>query len=244
MRLLRRQLVRLVAVAWGCVFPALWACPAPRGHAPAAAPPAAVESPPDDQATSHHSFENVAQWTKVFDDPARDEWQKPQALVEALTLRPGMRVADLGAGTGYFSRYLAAAVGRQGTVFAVDTEPNLVARLRERAEQENTPNVVPILASPDNPRLPLGSIDVVLIVDTYHHIDGRRDYFRRLQHSLARAGRVAIVDWQQRDLPIGPPADHKLAREKVVEEMTVAGYALVGEPTVLPYQYFLVFQPR
>ena len=242
MRLFHRQVVRSVAV--GLAFSALSACTAPRVHDPAAAHPTAAETPPDDQATSHHSFENVAQWTKVFDDPARDQWQKPQALVDALKLRPGMHVADLGAGTGYFSRYLAAAVGTQGTVFAVDTEPNLVARLRERAEQETTPNVVPILASPNNPRLPAASIDVVLVVDTYHHIDGRRDYFRKLQSCLARDGRVAIVDWQQRDLPIGPPASHKLAREKVVEEMTAAGYALVGEPTVLPYQYFLIFQPR
>ena len=243
MHLLHRQVARLVAVAWAVLFAALSACPAPR--APEMAPaPVAVQSSADDQATSHHSFENVAQWIKVFDDPARDEWQKPQALVEALHIRPGMRVADLGAGTGYFSRYLAVAVGKQGTVFAVDTEPNLVAHLRSRAEQENTPNVIPILASPDNPRLPAASIDMVMVVDTYHHIDGRRDYFRRLQPCLARDGRVAIVDWQQRDLPIGPPASHKLAREKVVEEMAAAGYALVGEPTVLPYQYFLIFQPR
>jgi ubiquinone/menaquinone biosynthesis C-methylase UbiE len=245
MRALRRLAIRWLPVAWGLAFPALWACTAQRGRDTAAAQAAAPESPSsDDRATSHHSFENVAQWTKVFDDPARDKWQMPQALVEALQLRSGMRVADLGAGTGYFSRYLATAVGSEGTVFAVDTEPNLVAHLRDRAEQEHMSNVVPILASPDNPRLPAASIDVVLVVDTYHHIDGRRDYFHRLQRSLAPNGRVAIVDWQQRDLRIGPPAGHKLAREKVVEEMTAAGYALVEEPAVLPYQYFLIFQPR
>ena len=189
-------------------------------------------------------FEDVAKWTKVFDDPARDEWQKPGALVQALKLTPGTRVADLGAGTGYFSGYLSKSVGDEGTVFAVDTEPNLVVHLRERAEHEDTPKVVPILASPDNPRLPAASVDVVLIVDTYHHIDARRTYFLGLQRSLTRDGRVAIIDWHKRDLPVGPPPSHKLAREQVLEEMVAAGYVLVEEPSVLPYQYFLIFRPR
>jgi ubiquinone/menaquinone biosynthesis C-methylase UbiE len=213
-------------------------------HEPARpAVPVADALPPDD-ATAHHSFDDVAKWTKVFDDPARDEWQKPRELVAALSLHPGMRVADLGAGTGYFSRYLAAAVGSDGTVYAVDTEPNLVAHLRARAEQEHTANVVPVLASADNPRLPLASLDLILIVDTYHHIDARRAYFGRLRRSLTREGRVAIVDWHKHDLPVGPPASHKLAREQVVDEMTAAGYVLIEDPAVLPYQYLLIFRPR
>jgi predicted methyltransferase len=194
-----------------------------------------------DDATSHRSFADVEQWKKVFDDPARDAWQKPAEVVRALELRPGMCVADLGAGTGYFSRHLAAAVGPEGTVFAVDPEPSMVAHLRARAEREHTPNVVPILASLDNPRLPAGGSDVILVVDTYHHIDSRLVYFRALRRALRAGGRVAIIDWQKRDLPVGPPMDHKLAREQVVEEMEAAGYRFAAEPDVLPYQYFLVF---
>jgi predicted methyltransferase len=197
-----------------------------------------------DDATSHRRFDDPAYWSKVFDDPARAAWQKPAEVVAALGLRPGQCVADLGAGTGYFSRLLSAAVGPTGAVLAVDPEPNLVAHLRERAEREGTANVVPVLASLDNPRLPAGRVDVVLIVDTYHHIDDRLDYFRRLRQALRPPGRVAIVDWQKRPLPVGPEMDHKLAREQVVEEMEAAGYRLVDEPGLLPYQYFLVFQPR
>jgi ubiquinone/menaquinone biosynthesis C-methylase UbiE len=240
----RRYIVQPLALLGLAAALAHWSCAPRAAHEPArAAAPVAAALPPDN-ATAHHSFDDVAKWTKVFDDPARDEWQKPRELVAALSLHPGMRVVDLGAGTGYFSRYLAAAVGSDGTVYAVDTEPNLVVHLRERAEQENTANVVPILASTDNPRLPVASIDLVLIVDTYHHIDARRAYFRRLQRSLTPAGRVAIVDWQKRDLPVGPPPIHKLAREQVVDEMTAAGYVLVDEPTVLPYQYVLILRPR
>jgi len=104
----------------------------------------------------------------VFDDPSRDAWQKPAEVVAALGLHPGMTVADLGAGTGYFSRHLSAAVGPEGTVLAADTEPNMVAHLRERAGSERTANVVPVLASADNPRLPAHATDLVLIVDTFH----------------------------------------------------------------------------
>ncbi len=196
------------------------------------------------KATSHRSFDDVGYWSSVFDDPTRAEWQKPAELVAALGLRPGQTVADLGAGTGYFSRLLATAVGETGTVLAVETEPNMVARLRERSESERTRNVVPILASFDNPRLPAASVDVVLIVDTYHHIDDRLPYLQRLIHVLRPGGRVAIVDWEKHDLPVGPPPDHKLAREQVVAEMQSAGYELRESPAILPYQYVLIFAPR
>jgi len=219
------------------------------GHVSAA--PARVtpsdQAPPSSHsthdATTHHSFEDVEHWVSLFDDPARDAWQKPANVVEALQLRAGMCVADLGAGTGYFSRYLAAAVGEAGTVFAVDTEPGLVTHLRERAEHEHTPNVVPILASADNPRLPVGAVDVVLIVDTVHHIDDRINYLRRLRRVLKPGGRVVVIDFKNQDIPVGPPPEHKLAREQIVDELSAAGYRLVSAPDVLPYQYFLIFQP-
>jgi ubiquinone/menaquinone biosynthesis C-methylase UbiE len=195
-------------------------------------------------ATSRQSFADLEHWRAVFDDPARDEWQKPAAVVEALALRPGMVVADVGAGTGYFTRHLSRAVGPRGTVLAVELEPNLLVHLRRRAEEEGTENVVPVLASAGNPRLPAGATDVILLVDTYHHLDDRPAYFRAARRFLAPGGRVAVVDWHERELPVGPPLDHKLAREQVVEEMDAAGYALVAEPDVLPYQYFLVFRPR
>jgi ubiquinone/menaquinone biosynthesis C-methylase UbiE len=207
-----------------------------------ATPPA--WSAPSHDATSHRRFDDPAYWSTVFDDPARAAWQKPEQVVAALGLRPGQCVADLGAGTGYFSRPLSAAVGPAGTVLAVDPEPNLVAYLRERSEREATANVVPILASHDNPRLPPGFVDVVLIVDTYHHIDDRITYLRNLRRALRPSGRVAVVDWQKRPLPVGPEMDHKLAREQVVDEMDAAGYRLAEEPGFLPYQYFLIFTPR
>ena len=209
-----------------------------------AAPAPADEPRSPHGATAHQSFADVEYWAGVFDDPKRDAYQKPTEVVQALGLRPGSTVTDLGAGTGYFSRYLSAAVGSGGTVLAADTEPRLVAYLRDRADREKTENVVPILASANNPRLPAGISDLVLVVDTFHHIDDRLAYLRRLKRVLKPGGRVAVIDWQKRELPVGPPTEHKLAREQVVEEMTAAGYTLVAEPDVLPYQYFLIFTPR
>jgi len=200
-----------------------------------------AEPLPSDAATSRHDFADVPYWSSVFDDPARDAWQKPNELVAALGLARGNVVADLGAGTGYLSRRLSAAVGPDGRVFAVETEPNLVVHLRQRAEREKTANVVPILASTDDPRLPVGQVDLILIVDTYHHLDARRTYLPSLRRFLRPGGRVAVVDWHKRALPVGPPPEHKLAREQVVDEMRASGFVLAAEHAILPYQYFLVF---
>ena len=226
----------------------LAAAAAPRRAAAAAPTPTADAQPhaaaaKGDDATAHHAFDDVKHWSQVFDDPARDAWQKPHAVVAALGLAPGATVVDLGAGTGYFAKDLSAAVGARGAVLAADTEPALVAHLRARAEREGLANLVPILASADNPRLPAAGADVVLIVDTYHHIDDRVAYLRRLKDALKPSGRVAVVDWQKRDLPVGPELAHKLAREQVIDEMSRAGYRLTAEPELLPYQYFLIFTP-
>jgi predicted methyltransferase len=209
----------------------------------AAAAAGAAEPRGPHDATARHSFADVEHWESVFDDPKRDGWQKPDEVVRALALRPGMAVADLGAGTGYFMSRLSRAVAPGGTVFALEPEPNLVVHLRGRAEKEGLDNVVPVLASANDPRLPVAGVDVLLVVDTYHHIDDRPAYFRRARRVLRGAGRVAIVDWQKRETPAGPPPEHRLAREHVVAEMTAAGYRLVNEPDFLPYQYFLVFAP-
>lgn len=205
-----------------------------------AAAAASARGPHD--ATSHRSFADVERWSAVFDDPARDAWQQPAALVDALRLRPGMTVAEIGAGTGYLLRYLAAAVGSVGSVLLVEIEPNLVAHMRDRAEREGAGQVVPILGSRDNPRIPAATAEVVLFLDSYHHIDDRIEYMRKLQRALTPDGRVVIVDWRKEELPVGPPVDHKLDRRHVTDEMQRAGYALRAVPLELPYHYVLEFE--
>jgi ubiquinone/menaquinone biosynthesis C-methylase UbiE len=201
------------------------------------------DAKPDDAATSHRRFDDVAHWSSVFDDPKRDEWQKPDAIVSALALPAGASVADIGAGTGYFAKRLSAAVGATGTVFVVEVEPNLVAHLRDRADKENLANVVPILGSTSDPRLPRDSVDVALFVDAWHHVDRRREYLRTLQRALRPDARIAIVEWKPGKQPVGPQEeDHKLAREQVEREMAAAGFELVAAPDQLPHQYMLLFR--
>lgn len=196
-----------------------------------------------DDATARHPFDDVAKWEKVFDDPKRAEWQQPATIVQALSLAPGMMVADVGAGTGYFEHALGTAVGPRGVVLAVEVEPNLVTHLRARAEREGTANVIPVLGSTTDPRLPAGRVDRILYVDTYHHLDDRVDYFRRLRAALAPRGRIVIVDWKKEEAAIGPPLEHRLAREQVLREMEGAGYRTLESGVDLPNQYVLVFVP-
>jgi ubiquinone/menaquinone biosynthesis C-methylase UbiE len=195
------------------------------------------------RATSERRFDNVEHWTKVFDDPERDEWQKPRQLVGALQIGKGDTVADLGAGTGYLLPFLVEATGKTGTVFAVDVEPTLVEHLRERAEALDARNVVPVLASLDDARLPDGSADLILILDTFHHLDDRLHYFERLENDLAENGRIAIVDWKKEPLPEGPPPPHKISRERVVTEMQAAGFRAIPVDLELPYHYLVLFEP-
>jgi ubiquinone/menaquinone biosynthesis C-methylase UbiE len=214
--------------------------PAP-GTAPVPAAPEGHEGSHD--ATMHHAFTDAEGWSKVFDAADRDDWQKPADVVAGLAIRPGMIVADLGAGTGYFESRLSSAVGPAGLVLAIDPEPDMVKHLGGRARKDGLGNVLPVLGLPDEPFLPRGRVDRVLIVDTYHHIDDRLAYFGRMRDALAPGGRIAVVDFHKRPLPVGPPPEHKLEREFVVNEMTQAGWRLADEKTSLPYQYFLIFEP-
>jgi len=150
------------------------------------------------------------------------------------------RVADLGAGTGYFSARLANML-QKGLVYAVDIEPDMVRFLSERAKREGLRNMVAVAGIPDNPRLP-EKVDLILLVDVYHHIEDRARYFRRLSASLRPGGRIAVIDFTL-DSPEGPPRAARVAPEKVKAEMQAAGHVLAAEHRFLPYQYFLVFRP-
>ncbi|MBI5517007.1 MAG: class I SAM-dependent methyltransferase [Deltaproteobacteria bacterium] len=187
----------------------------------------------------HHRFDDPAHWATVFDAPERDAWQRPDLVLERLRLAPDARVADLGAGTGYFSVRLARAVP-SGRVWAVDLEPTLLRYLRDRVAREGLGNVFPVLGTPSDPMLP-EPVDLVLVVDTHHHIDHRPAYYRALRASLRPGGRVAIVDFTL-DAPEGPPRHLRLSPEQVDSELREAGYARDGDALQLPRQYVLVYR--
>jgi len=193
-------------------------------------------------ATVSHSFKDAAQWAEQFESPDRGTWQLPGIVMRVLGVEEGEAVADLGAGTGYFTRVLSVAVGSRGRVWAVDVEPSMLEYIAQRTDL-GPGKVTTVLAAPDDPKLPAGEVDLVLVVDTWHHIDGRLDYLKRLASALSERGRVAIIDWHEGELPLGPPAGHKLSREAVLDEFAKAGWRLEAESVALPYQYLLVFYP-
>ena len=189
----------------------------------------------------HRRFQDADKWAKEFDDPERDAWQKPEEILDALHLKRTSTVADIGAGTGYFSVRIAKRIP-EGKIFAADVEPDMVGYLGERAQREHLTNLVPVQASADAANLP-EPVDVVLVVDTYHHIGNRTQYFAKLKPSLRPGGRLAIVDFKA-DLPSGPPAQYRIAPARVTEELDAAGYSLVETLQFLPRQYYLVFRKR
>lgn len=189
--------------------------------------------------THQHDFRDAAKWAEVFDDPKRDEWQKPHEVIGALGLTPDSTVADIGAGTGYFAVRLAHRVPK-GRVYAVDVETEMVKHLARRAAAEGLANLVAVRGSPDNPRLP-GKVDLVLLVDVYHHIEEREAYFTKLRGMLKPEGRIAVIDYKP-DSPQGPPLEARISAESVKAELDRAGLLLAEEHTFLPYQYFLVFR--
>lgn len=183
------------------------------------------------------------QWAEIFNDPERRVWQKPVAVMNLLAIGEGHRVADLGAGTGYFTEYLSLQVGDGGFVTAVDIDPGMLEYIRNRDDMPHH-RVGTVLADPDDPKLDPSSQDVVLVVDTWHHIKKRSRYIDKLADVLRTGGRVAIIDYRvDAEPPHGPPASKRLSRDKVVSEFERADWELVAESVALPYQYFLVFSP-
>lgn len=171
----------------------------------------------------------------------RDSWQQPDRVVESLALPPGATVADLGAGGGYFTWRLAAAVGESGRVYAIDVDPDMTSHLAEESREKGHANVQPILAEFDDPLIPEGGVDLIFTCNTYHHIDGREDYFRRAAKYLRPGGRIAIVEptregWIQRWFP------HFMEPEVIRAEMEEAGYRRLEAFDYLERQSFQIFE--
>jgi len=185
-----------------------------------------------------HRFDNADEWAKSFDDPTRDEWQMPARVIEALQIRPGQRVADLGAGTGYFTVRLGKSPAAP-KVFAVDIEPSMVEYVKHRAMHDGLTNVAAVLGGADRSNLP-EPVDLVLVVDTYHHIPNRAAYFTALKAHLTPGARLAIIDFRK-GAPSGPPEEFRLTPDQISAELGQAGFSLQASHDFLPRQNFLVY---
>lgn len=174
----------------------------------------------------------------------RDGYQHPERVVEELALAEGDRVAEIGAGDGYWLPWLSEAVGSAGLVYAVEVEDDKVEKLRDRVKKESLENVVVVLGRYEDPLLPDGEIDLAMTSLTYHHIDGQTEYFRRLRVDLASGGRVAHLDDRH---DVGPPlswimAGHWSDPAVIALEMSAAGYRRTASHDFLPVQSFQIFE--
>jgi arsenite methyltransferase len=173
----------------------------------------------------------------------RDAWQKPAEVVRALDLEPGDVVADLGAGSGYFTGRLARAVAPGGRVLAVDVDAAMNRYLAERMAEEGVENVEIVLATPEDPGLPDGQVDLLFTSNTYHHLPDRTAYFRGAARALAPGGRVAIIEFAEKAGWFARTFGHHTPQATIVAELEAAGYRLAANHDFLPRQHFLVFAP-
>jgi ubiquinone/menaquinone biosynthesis C-methylase UbiE len=207
------------------------------------ATPAWAQTRPLTVEEMHRLHQDSKAYIAALEDPARDAYQKPHEVVMALGLKDGERIADIGAGSGYFAMRFAHHVGANGRVFAVDISPDMIVHLNQRVRDAGVDNVRTILALPDDPLLSDGSVDRAFICDTWHHIGNHPQYLARLKKALKPGGQIVIIDFQKRETPVGAPMEMRVSREDVVREFEQNGFKLLKEHTFLPYQYFLVFGP-
>ena len=170
---------------------------------------------------------DVEEYLRRLDDPARDEWQKPEEVIRALELPPSPVVGEIGAGSGYFTLRLARNAAH---VFASEAAPQILEVLRERLAAAGVRNVTPVLGLTDDPFLPTGRCDLVLTVNAYHHFPEPTSFLRRVRRALRPGGRIAIVDFHE-----------KVEKSQVLSEATAAALRVAAEHTFLPQQHFLIF---
>ncbi len=187
---------------------------------------------------------SIKDYAAMLDRKERDEYQMPEKVMQALALKEGERVADVGAGSGYFTVRLARAVGKSGTVWAIDIVEELLEYVERRTREEGLSNVKTVKVEKDDPRLPPAGIDTVIMVDTLHYITGRASYAKRLREGLAPGGRVVVIDFIPKSIserPWGPPPEQKMSREEVDTAMAAAGLVPVKVHGFLPEQFFVEY---
>jgi ubiquinone/menaquinone biosynthesis C-methylase UbiE len=179
-----------------------------------------------------------------LDRAEREAEERPSLAIAALKLEPGMVVADFGAGSGYYTERLARAVGPRGRVLAVDLQPEMLEMVGQRAKRLNLANVELVRSTPDDPRLPAGVVDLILMVDVYHELATPQRVLRAMKASLSARGRIAIVEFRKEDPAVPIREDHKMSVAQAVQEFGAEGYELDRRVDSLPWQHLLLFRAR
>ena len=205
---------------------------------------AAQDAVKRDQHQMHRLHRDPKAYIGALEDPKRDAYQKPHEVIHALALKPGEIIADIGAGSGYFTFHLARHVGEMGRIYAVDVSSDMILHINRRIRDTQSSNIVSVLAEPDDPLLPERSVNRFFICDVWHHVENQTQYLSLMKKMLKPGGEIVMIDFHKKDLPVGPPLQMKIAREDLIKQMESNGFLLTNEHTFLPYQYFLVFAPK
>lgn len=192
----------------------------------------------------HYENPDYRQWVRRFESPGREVFDRREQIVSALGLQPGMVVADIGAGTGLFTRLIAPRIGPEGTVFAVDISPTFVDNVLRTAREQGITNVEGIVNTASDTGLAPGSVDLAFVCDTYHHLEYPQRMLASMHQALRPGGRLVIIDF--RKIPGVSSSwvmNHVRAdRATVIREVEAAGFRLVGEEGFLRVNYFLRFE--
>ena len=174
--------------------------------------------------------------------PEREAEEEPARAIEALDIKPGMTVADIGAGSGYYTVRLARKVGADGKVYATDIQVGMLSIIQRRAAMEKLTNIVPVLGAADDPKLPPGSVDLALMVDVYHELAAPQAFVRRLREALKPDGRLVLIEFRKEDPRVPIKEEHKMSVAEVRQELSADGYAIDRVIDVLPWQHIIVLK--
>jgi ubiquinone/menaquinone biosynthesis C-methylase UbiE len=173
------------------------------------------------------------------------EWQDAEVVMDALRLREGETVADIGAGSGYFTLPMAQRVGAKGLVYAEDVQQPMVDYISNKVAVLELTNVKVVLGKADDPTLPENSLDLALLANTYHEVEKPLPLLENVGRQLKKDGRLAIIDWDpEKEPPFGPPKKDKVSEEVLMKEVKQAGFRLLEKHTFMPYHYFFIFRKR
>ncbi|MGC4046552.1 MAG: methyltransferase domain-containing protein [Armatimonas sp.] len=181
----------------------------------------------------------AADW---LDRPEREAEEAPSLLIKSLGLKPGMVVADIGAGSGYLTFPMAKRVGPKGKVFAVDIQPEMLTIIQNKARAQGVRNVSVVLGDVADPKLPEGSCDLQLLVDVYHELDQPYEMALAMKKAMKPDGRLVLVEYRKEDPRVPIKEVHKMSEAQVRKELAIVGLKLEKNIKVLPWQHILIFR--
>jgi ubiquinone/menaquinone biosynthesis C-methylase UbiE len=175
--------------------------------------------------------------------PERIQEENPEEMLEQLQVKPGMIVCDMGCGDGYYTVELARRVGPEGKVLAVDIQPEMLQELSRRCERLEIRNVEMVLGLPHDPKLPDGTVDLILMVDVYHEFSNPVEMLDAMRRSLKPDGRVALVEFRAEDPTVPIKQEHKMTKKQILKEYKANGFKLVSQYDRLPWQHLMFLGP-